>query len=332
MTDEGLCVVPQKWREICVHRRPRRLPMPQHVSARPPLDATGERGVRKLAHRAHAPADWIVHAKLVVRSWDGQRTRQIAQELGCHPETVRQRLHAFTERGLDGLGRQPGSGRKPRLTQEERSTLLALVKRPPPGTPTDELTGELVAPDPEAEPEWTLETLTAAAPERGTLGGVSEPAADAGPRPPPRRPVPDCRHPAQPPQWSHPGLARYPPADPTRLHSGRRRLAQPHRGLVAPFPAQSLRRCVVGQRRRHRLRHRHRHRSAQPSRPPLDLGAATATTEQAPALLPVSLLRNDAITLICHVGTGSLCLLAARPVEVRWRAVCLPEEFSAHKG
>ncbi len=38
------------------------------------------------------------------------------------------------------------------------------------------------------------------------------------------------------------------------------------------------------------------------------------------------------ITLICHVGAGSLCLLAARPVEVRWRAVCLPEEFSAHKG
>jgi transposase len=36
--------------------------------------------------------------------------------------------------------------------------------------------------------------------------------------------------------------------------------------------------------------------------------------------------------LICHVGTGSLCLLAARPVEVRWRAVRLPEEFSAHKG
>ena len=142
--------------------------MPKHVSARPPLDATEERQVRKLAHRAHAPADWIVHAKLVVRSWDGQRTRQIAQELGCHPETVRQRLHAFTERGLDGLGRQPGSGRKPRLTQEERSTLLALVKLPPPGKPTDELTGELVAPDPEAEPEWTLETLTAAAQERGS--------------------------------------------------------------------------------------------------------------------------------------------------------------------
>src|SRR5258707_12293514 len=62
---------------------------------------------------------------------------------------------------------KPGPGRKPRLTQEERNPLLALVKRPPPGKPTYELTGELVAPDPEAEPEWTLDTLTAAAQERG---------------------------------------------------------------------------------------------------------------------------------------------------------------------
>jgi hypothetical protein len=41
------------------------------------------------------------------------------------------------------------------------------VKRPPPGKPTGEQTGELEAPDPDAEPEWTLDTLTAAAQERG---------------------------------------------------------------------------------------------------------------------------------------------------------------------
>jgi transposase len=104
---------------------------------------------------------------MIVRSWEGQRTRAIAEALGCHPQTVRDRLHAFTERGLEGLGMRPGSGRKPRLTQLERSTILALVKRPPPGKPTYELTGELVAPDPNAEPEWTLDTLTAAAQERG---------------------------------------------------------------------------------------------------------------------------------------------------------------------
>jgi transposase len=141
--------------------------MPKHIAARPPLDAAEERQVRKLARSSHAPADWIFHAQMIVRSWEGQRTRQIAQELGCHAETVRQRLHAFNERALDGLGMQPGSGRKPRLTQLERSAILALVKRPPPGKPTYVLTGELAAPDPEAEPEWTLDTLTAAAQARG---------------------------------------------------------------------------------------------------------------------------------------------------------------------
>jgi transposase len=141
--------------------------MPKHLAARPPLDAHEERQVRKLAHSVHAPADWIVHAQMIVHRWDGQRTRQIAEELGCNPQTVRERLHAFTERGLDGLGIQPGAGRKPRLTELERSTILALVKRSPPGKPTHELTGELEAPDPEAESEWTLDTLTAAAQQRG---------------------------------------------------------------------------------------------------------------------------------------------------------------------
>lgn len=141
--------------------------MPTHLSARPPLDALEERQVRKLVHSVHAPADWILHAKLVARSWDGLHTRQIALELGWHPQTVRERLQAFNDRGLDGLGMKPGSGRRPRLPQLERSTILALVKLPPPGTPPYELTGERTTPDPHGEPEWTLDTLTAAARERG---------------------------------------------------------------------------------------------------------------------------------------------------------------------
>lgn len=80
---------------------------------------------------------------------------------------MRHRLHAFNECGLDGLGMLPGSGRKPRLTQLERSTILALVKTPLPGKSTYKLTGELDTPDPEGTSEWTLDTLTVAARERG---------------------------------------------------------------------------------------------------------------------------------------------------------------------
>ena len=141
--------------------------MPKYLSARRLQEASEERQVRKLAHSLHAPADWIAHAKMVARSWEGQRVREIAQALGCHPQTVRDRLHAFNERGLDGLGMKPGSGRKPRLSEQERSVILALVKLSPPGKPTYELTGELAAPNPAGEPEWTLDTLTAAAQQQG---------------------------------------------------------------------------------------------------------------------------------------------------------------------
>src|SRR5262245_4878504 len=98
---------------MCGRGRRRRYPMPTHVTARPPRDAHEEHDVRKLTRSAHAPADWILHAKMVACRWDGLRTRQIAADLHCHPQTVRERLHAFNDRGLVGLGMKPGSGHKP---------------------------------------------------------------------------------------------------------------------------------------------------------------------------------------------------------------------------
>jgi transposase len=115
----------------------------------------------------HAPADWIFHAKMVASSWDGLRTRRIADALGCHPQTVRERLQAFNERGCEGVGMKPGGGRKPRLTHEERRTILYLVQLPPPGKPTYEPTGELHVDDPQAAVEWTLDALTAMARKNG---------------------------------------------------------------------------------------------------------------------------------------------------------------------
>ena len=143
--------------------------MPKLLQARPALDAREAHQVRKLATSTHAPADWIFHAKMIAGSWDGARTSTIAAELGCHPQTVRERFHAFNERGLEGLGMRPGGGRKPRLTELERSTILALVKTTPPGKPGYARTGEFEATDErgEAPAEWTLDTLTVAARARG---------------------------------------------------------------------------------------------------------------------------------------------------------------------
>jgi transposase len=143
--------------------------MPKLLHAGPAQDNEEARQVCKLADSRHAPADWIVHAKIIVRSWTGARTTTIAAELHCHPQTVRERIQAWNAHGLDGLGMRPGGGRKPRLTELERSTILALVKLPPPGKPGYARTGEFEAEDerPEAPAEWTLDTLTAAAQDRG---------------------------------------------------------------------------------------------------------------------------------------------------------------------
>src|SRR5260370_7156299 len=119
--------------------------MPKLLQARPALDAREARQVQKLATSTHSPADWIAHAQMIVRSWEGQRTRGIAAALQCHPQTVRERLQAFNARGLEGLGMRPGRGRKPRLSEAERSALIALARTPPPAN-------LLPPPDPPAPP------------------------------------------------------------------------------------------------------------------------------------------------------------------------------------
>ena len=142
--------------------------MPKLLRARPPQDSDEERQVRRLARARHAPGDWIQRARMVVRSWDGARTATIAAELGCHPQTVRKRLVRFNAEGLDGLGDRPGSGRRPRLTEAERSRIVALVAQPPPGRLVRQADGSLEADgDERREAHWTLDALTAAARERG---------------------------------------------------------------------------------------------------------------------------------------------------------------------
>ena len=90
--------------------------MPKFVRARPPLDDGEARKVRQLAGARHAPADWIERARIVALSWDGLAVPAIAAKTGRHENTVRRWLHRFNAAGLDGLGNQPGPGRKRRVT------------------------------------------------------------------------------------------------------------------------------------------------------------------------------------------------------------------------
>jgi len=107
--------------------------VPVLLFARPPLDAAEERTIRKLAGARHAPGDWIRRARMIAHSWDGLGTTQIADQLGCHPQTVRERLHRFNAEGVDGLGDRPGPGRPRRLSETERGRIIALARSAPPG-------------------------------------------------------------------------------------------------------------------------------------------------------------------------------------------------------
>jgi Transposase and inactivated derivatives len=141
--------------------------MPKFLCARPAVDAAEEKKIRKLAGARHAPADWIQRAKIITLSWAGWRTAAIAAELGRHPKTVRAWLHRFTVEGLDGLGDRPVPGRPRRLTEQERSQIIALARSGPPGRPERSAGGDLQAAEETGPAQWTLDTLVEAAQRRG---------------------------------------------------------------------------------------------------------------------------------------------------------------------
>jgi transposase len=141
--------------------------MPKVLRVRAPHDEKEERWVRKMATSRHGPADWILHARMVVRSWDGERVETIAEELGCSDQTVRRRLHRFDTEGIEGLGDRAKSGRPRRLTDEDDSRLIALVGQAPPGKLVTQRDGTMVARDEEGEAQWSLNALVRAAKEAG---------------------------------------------------------------------------------------------------------------------------------------------------------------------
>ncbi|MEU1510512.1 helix-turn-helix domain-containing protein [Kitasatospora sp. NPDC005748] len=100
-----------------------------------------------------------MRARIIELSWNGLRVAAIAAELGCHAKTVRWWLHRFNDLGLEGMEDRPITGRPRRLTEAERSRIIALVKQVPPGRPTRQADGELAPADEAGPPQWTLDAL-----------------------------------------------------------------------------------------------------------------------------------------------------------------------------
>ncbi|MFD5696506.1 helix-turn-helix domain-containing protein [Streptomyces lasiicapitis] len=130
--------------------------------------------MNRLVRARKAPRDLAVRARMVQLSWSGQRAPAIADTLGCSAKTVRCWLHRFNCRGIAGLEDLGGQGRKRRITEQDRSRIIALVKTLPPGRLRWEPVGELWAPDELGPAEWTLSTLAAAAQAEGIQVGRSQ--------------------------------------------------------------------------------------------------------------------------------------------------------------
>jgi transposase len=101
---------------------------------------------------------------------------RIAERAGCHPRTVRSWIHRFNADGLVGLGDRDRPGRPRRLSEDERSRIVALVKAMPPGRLRyDRAADALVQADETSTAAvWTLDALTDAANAQGIAVGRSQ--------------------------------------------------------------------------------------------------------------------------------------------------------------
>jgi transposase len=148
--------------------------VPKFVRARPALDDSEARKICRLAGARHAPADWSERARIVTLSWDGLAVPAIAGQLGCHPNKVRRWLHRFNAAGIDGLGDRPGAGRRRRISEAERSRIIAMARSEPPGRLARDADGELSAAREDGPAQWTLDTLAQAARDAGITVGRSQ--------------------------------------------------------------------------------------------------------------------------------------------------------------
>src|SRR5688572_133522 len=103
--------------------------MPKVLRARRPTDVAEERWLRKLTRSKRAPAEQVLRARTIVMSWEGAETATIATRLGCHPQTVRDRIARFNAEGAQSIVAISSGGRRPRLTESQRQALVEMVER-----------------------------------------------------------------------------------------------------------------------------------------------------------------------------------------------------------
>jgi transposase len=106
--------------------------MPKLVRVRVRELTEAERAeVRRLAHSRTESARLVERARIVWLSAEGRRVAAIAQEIGCHAQTVRLWLARFTSVGVVGLADAPRPGGPATYTPEQVGAVVAAALTDP---------------------------------------------------------------------------------------------------------------------------------------------------------------------------------------------------------
>jgi len=95
------------------------------------LTSEEREAIARLSQARTEAACLVERAKIVWLSSKGQRVKTIAQALGLHPQTVRDRLKRFNAEGLAGLQDKPRPGRPATYSAEEVGAVIAAALSDP---------------------------------------------------------------------------------------------------------------------------------------------------------------------------------------------------------
>src|ERR1039458_421819 len=98
------------------------------------LTAADRRDINKRVRGSKTPwRDWL-RAQIVLAAARGRSNARIARDLCISEDTARKWRGRFADRGLEGLGDLPRSGRPRRISEADRAAVVALACQLPAAT------------------------------------------------------------------------------------------------------------------------------------------------------------------------------------------------------